>query len=43
MGEIGDTDGTHRFTDQLMTWADAHGVSYTAWAWVTSSCAGERR
>lgn len=41
MGEIGDTDCTHKFTDQLMTWADAHGVSYTAWAWVTSSCAGE--
>jgi hypothetical protein len=41
MGEIGDTDCTHRFTDQLMTWADAHGVSYTAWAWVTSSCAAE--
>lgn len=41
MGEIGDTDCTHNFIDQLMPWADAHGLSYVAWAWVTSDCAGE--
>lgn len=41
MGEIGDTDCSHTFIDQLMPWADSHGMSYVAWAWVTSDCAGE--
>jgi endoglucanase len=41
MGEIGDSDCTHKFVDQLMPWADAHGISYLAWGWVTSACAGE--
>ena len=25
----------------LLDWADHHGISYLAWAWVTSNCAGE--
>lgn len=41
IGEFGDTDCTARFSPPLMTWADQHGVSYTAWSWVTSNCAGE--
>jgi endoglucanase len=41
VGEMGDTDCSHRFIDKLMSWADARGVSYLAWGWVTSPCAGE--
>lgn len=41
MGEIGDSDCSHKFIDKLMPWADAHGVSYLGWGWVTGSCAGE--
>jgi hypothetical protein len=41
IGEIGDTDCTHRFIDQLMPWADAHGISYLGWAWVAADCADE--
>jgi hypothetical protein len=41
IGEIGDTDCTHEFVDQLMPWADANGISYLAWAWVVSDCADE--
>lgn len=40
IGEFGDTDCTSNFSPPLMAWADQHGVSYTAWAWNTSSCAG---
>ena len=41
IGEFGDTDCTARFSPPLMTWADAHGVSYIAWGWVVSNCADE--
>jgi hypothetical protein len=41
LGEIGDTDCTHRFIDRLMPWADSHGISYLGWAWVASDCADE--
>ena len=40
-GEIGEFDCGHTFVDQYMSWADAHGVSYLAWAWNTYSCAAE--
>jgi aryl-phospho-beta-D-glucosidase BglC (GH1 family) len=40
IGEFGDTDCTAHFSPPLMDWADAHGVSYTAWAWVVADCAG---
>jgi endoglucanase len=41
IGEFGDTNCTSDFSPPLMTWADAHGVGYLAWAWVTSDCAGD--
>ena len=41
IGEFGDTDCTSNFSPPLMTWADAHGVSYTAWAWNTANCASD--
>jgi hypothetical protein len=40
-GEIGEFDCRHAFVDTYMNWADAHAVSYLAWAWNTSSCAKE--
>ena len=40
IGELGDTDCTSNFSPGLMSWADAHGVSYTPWAWNTASCGG---
>jgi hypothetical protein len=39
IGEFGDTDCTSDFSPPLMDWADTHGVSYTAWAWVVADCA----
>ena len=41
IGEFGDTNCTSAFSVPLMTWADAHGIGYTAWAWVTSNCAND--
>jgi hypothetical protein len=41
IGEFGDTDCTSRFSPSLMTWADAHGIGYTAWAWNTGNCSAE--
>jgi len=38
-GEIGEYDCQHAFLDSYVTWADAHRVSYLAWAWNVSSCA----
>ena len=35
-GEIGEEDCAHRFIDSYMSWADAHGVSYIAWAWAAA-------
>ncbi|MBV9646847.1 MAG: cellulase family glycosylhydrolase [Candidatus Eremiobacteraeota bacterium] len=40
-GEIGEFDCAHRFVDRYMRWADAHSVSYLAWAWNAYSCAHE--
>jgi hypothetical protein len=39
-GEIGAWSGPcdHVFVDAYMAWADAHGVSYTFWAWDTWGC-----
>jgi endoglucanase len=37
-GEIGEGDCMHRFIDRYMSWADAHGVSYIAWAWNAWGC-----
>ncbi|MEV6415767.1 glycoside hydrolase family 5 protein [Kribbella sp. NPDC051718] len=41
IGEMGDTDCTHRFTDKLTKYADARNISYLAWGWVVSDCADE--
>lgn len=36
--EIGEDTCTGTFTTSYMKWADAHGVSYTPWAWNTADC-----
>ena len=33
IGEFGETDCAGGFVGPLMTWADSHHVSYTAWHW----------
>jgi hypothetical protein len=33
-GELGEWDCTPTFVQHYMDWADAHGISYLAWAWV---------
>jgi endoglucanase len=37
-GETGENTCGHSFVDQLMSWFDAHGVSYLAWTWNTWDC-----
>ena len=32
-GEIGQNTCAHDYIDQVMNWADANGVGYTAWTW----------
>jgi hypothetical protein len=32
-GEIGQNSCNHDYIDQVMAWADAHGVGYLAWTW----------
>ena len=39
VGEVGETDCGHRDLDVILPWADAHGVSYAAWAWYVGDCA----
>lgn len=39
-GEFGDKDCNHDWSDGYLNWADAHGVSYLAWAWYPGDCAG---
>ncbi len=41
MGEFGETDCRHGYIDQLMPWADSHGISYVGWAWNVASCSQE--
>jgi endoglucanase len=33
MGELGEIDCAHSYIDQLMPFADSHGISYLGWAW----------
>ena len=40
-GEIGSKNCSGSSIGPLLNWADAHGVSYLAWAWNVSSCTGE--
>jgi hypothetical protein len=37
-GELGENDCTSNFIDAYMTWADAHDVSYLAWAFNVGAC-----
>ena len=39
-GELGEKDCTSTFIDTYMSWADAHGVSYLAWAFNSGPCNG---
>jgi hypothetical protein len=39
-GEIGQEDCAHDIIVRSMTWADAHDVSYLAWAWNDWGCEG---
>ncbi len=39
-GELGERDCTAKFIDSYMSWADAHGVSYLAWAFNSGPCDG---
>jgi endoglucanase len=39
IGEMGEKNCADNDIDVLMPWADAHGVSYLAWAWYTGECA----
>jgi endoglucanase len=41
IGEMGDQDCSSGVVDPLMDFADAHGISYLAWAWITADCASE--
>jgi hypothetical protein len=41
IGEMGDTDCTHKFTDKLTAYADSRNISYLAWGWVVGDCADE--
>jgi len=38
ISEIGENDCAHSFIDQVMGWADAHGVGYLGWTWNTWPC-----
>ncbi len=37
-GEIGENDCAATFINQAMTWLDANGIGYLAWAWNTYNC-----
>ncbi|GAA1008163.1 hypothetical protein Aple_071060 [Acrocarpospora pleiomorpha] len=37
-GEIGQDSCAHNYIDQVMAWADTHGVGYTAWTWNPWGC-----
>ena len=39
MGELGETDCRQGYIDQMMPWADRHGISYVGWAWDVAAAA----
>lgn len=41
IGEMGDSDCSHKFIDKLMPFADTNGISYFGWGWVVADCADE--
>ncbi len=38
LSEIGENDCSHGFVDQVMNWADQHGVGYLGWTWNAWDC-----
>jgi len=38
ISEIGENTCAHSFIDQVMSWADTHGVGYLGWTWNTWPC-----
>jgi endoglucanase len=32
-GELGETDCRHGYIDQMMPFADSHGIGYLGWTW----------
>jgi endoglucanase len=40
VGELGETDCRHGYIDQMMRFADQHGISYLGWAWDAVSPGG---
>ncbi|MGP3968090.1 glycoside hydrolase family 5 protein [Streptomyces sp. 6N223] len=40
VGEFGQDTCAHDYVDQVMEWADANGVGYTAWTWNPWGCSG---
>jgi hypothetical protein len=41
VGEVGELDCGDSLYPPFLEFADAHGISYLAWAWFVGSCAGE--
>lgn len=39
-GEIGETDCAHGYIDQMMAFADRHGIGYLGWAWDATAPGG---
>ncbi|HTA34581.1 MAG TPA: cellulase family glycosylhydrolase [Solirubrobacteraceae bacterium] len=39
VGEVGEMDCADEDVNSFLPWADAHGVSYLAWAWFVGGCA----
>jgi hypothetical protein len=39
-GEIGQNSCAHDYIDQVMSWADTHGIGYLAWTWNPWGCSG---
>lgn len=37
-GEIGQNSCAHDYIDQVMAWADSHGIGYQAWTWNPWGC-----
>jgi endoglucanase len=40
IGEVGQNTCAHDYIDQVMAWADAHRIGYTAWTWNPWGCSG---
>lgn len=40
VGEFGQDTCAHDYVDQVMDWADANGIGYTAWTWNPWGCSG---